>query len=126
MGSPMNARCPAAPRLAALLLTGILGLPASASAITFSPPVTIPLGNTTNFSHDVAIADLNHDGRPDIVVVDWVSNTMDVLLAQPGGGFAPVVRYPTADAPYTVELVDMNGDSNLDAVTGNRSGASVS
>jgi hypothetical protein len=106
--------------LLALLLPGL------ASAVTFLPPQSLPLGNTTNFAHALKTADLDHDGRRDIVVVDWVSNVLDVLIALPGGGFAPVVRYPAANAPYSVELVDLDGDTHLDAVTGNRAGASVS
>jgi len=119
---------PRFPRLgmATLVLTMTLATPVPAMAVDFQAPVILPLGNTTNFAHDLKVADINHDGHLDIVVVDWVSNMLDVLLGQAGGGWEAVTRFPTAAAPYTLELVDVNGDTHLDAVTGNRSGASVS
>jgi hypothetical protein len=107
-------------------LCALLTIASSAFAISFLPPSSIPLGNSTNFAHAVKSADLNHDGLRDIVVVDWVSNVLDVILAAPGGGFTPVVRIPSASAPYSVTLADLNGDTHLDAITGNRAGSSVS
>ena len=113
-------------RVAALVLALGIAFTGSARALEFQPPITIPLGNSTLFSHDLAVADLNEDGRMDIVVVDWVSNIIDVMLGTGGGAFGPISRIPSADAPYSVELVDLNGDHHLDIVSGNRSGASVS
>jgi len=119
---PRTSRTGLFPVLTAL----VLAVPVPALAIDFVAPEILPLGNSTNFAHDVKLGDLDHDGLLDIVVVDWVSNRLDVLLGQAGGAFGAVTRYPTASAPYTVELRDVNGDTHLDAVTGNRSGASVS
>jgi hypothetical protein len=122
----MSAPKPHPVSIVGLTLAALLTIASSAFAIGFLPPIPIPLGNSTNFAHAVKTADLNHDGLRDIVVVDWVSNVLDVILALPGGGFGPVVRIPSANAPYSVELVDLNGDAHLDAITGNRAGSSVS
>src|SRR5262245_13975730 len=52
----------------------------------------------------VAVADMNGDGRPDLVVAHQNDNpgTVAILLASPGGGFAPLHEYAVADYPISV------------------------
>ena len=47
------------------------------------------------------------------------SDDVAVLLAIPGGGFAPAVRYGAGDGPTAVVVSDLDRDAVLDlAVTG--------
>ena len=72
-------------------------------------------------------ADLNGDGRPDLVVGNSNgSDTVSVLVAQPGGGFSAPTNYPVASSPQELALGDINGDGHPDlAVTGNISNTRV-
>jgi hypothetical protein len=125
MRSPSNA---ARAFAATLLLSAfwVIAAPTPALSASFLPPTTIPLSNSSNGAHSMVAGDLDHNGRPDIVVVDWQSNVVDVILAAPDSGFAPVVRIPTANGPFSVTLADLNGDTHLDIVTGNRVASSIS
>ena len=44
----------------------------------------------------IAVADVNRDGRPDLVTANYGSNSVGVLLGLAGGGFAAVSIYPTS------------------------------
>lgn len=67
------------------------------------------------------IADVNGDGRPDIVTVSYQSNVFFVLLNEGGRRFRPV-RYPRQAAPYDqmlggprdIAAADYDGDGQLD------------
>jgi len=65
----------------------------------------------------VAIADLNGDGKPDLVAANSRPSTVSVLLGNGDGTFADKTDYPTGSGPATVAVGDMNGDGRLDVVT---------
>ncbi len=67
----------------------------------------------------VALADMNGDGYPDIVVANDFSSTIGVLLSNKAGGFTLKGDYPTGVAgPRDIAIGDFNGDGKLDvAVT---------
>ncbi len=73
--------------------------------------------------YSVAVADVNGDGRPDLVAANFGTNTLGVLLgksAASGGGFEPVQIYPTSSGgslPRDVKVADVNGDGLPDLIT---------
>jgi hypothetical protein len=76
----------------------------------------------------VAVADLNNDGRADILVANCgpeacgpgsPGGNVGVLIGNGNGTFKPVVNYPAANSPYDVVAADVNGDGKLDIVVSN-------
>jgi hypothetical protein len=74
----------------------------------------------------VAVADVNGDGKPDIAVTNWSSNTVGVLLGNGDGTFQPVVTYNSGGQnPLGVAIADVNGDGKPDIVVTNWSSNTV-
>ncbi|MCY3021279.1 MAG: VCBS repeat-containing protein, partial [Planctomycetota bacterium] len=74
----------------------------------------------------VAVADLNADGRPDIVTANMGDSTVTVLLGTGAGTFAPSLNFATGSRPSDVTIADMNGDGSPDIITSNSASNSVS
>jgi hypothetical protein len=79
----------------------------------------VPPLRTGYMPYDVAIGDLNGDGKPDLVSANVTPNTVTVLLNQ-GGAFFGSVDYGTGNQPVAVAIADLNGDGKPDIVTANR------
>jgi hypothetical protein len=73
----------------------------------------------------VATADLNADGKLDLVTSNEFSNSVSVLLGNGDGTFQPAVSYPVGANPIAVSIGDFTGDGKLDIFTVN-SNSSVS
>jgi hypothetical protein len=90
-----------------------------------STPVS---AGSTNNPYDVAAADLNKDGYPDIVTTNYLSQTVSVLLNTQRGTFDSVVTYGVnvASYPESLVLADVNNDTYPDIVTGDLGATTVS
>jgi hypothetical protein len=73
----------------------------------------------------VAIADLNGDGKLDLMTGNIQSLTISVLPGAGDGTFGLPIDSPTAIAPGRLELGDMDGDGRLDLATSNSGSATV-
>ncbi len=63
----------------------------------------------------VALADLRHDNRLDIVITDYSNSQIAVFLGQPKGLFSPApVDFSTCTSPTDMAFADLNADGNLD------------
>src|SRR6201996_816689 len=66
----------------------------------------------------ISVADVNHDGNPDVVVANADSGTVTVLLGNGKGQFHEPAGSPFAAGhlPNDIAIADMNGDGNPDLV----------
>jgi hypothetical protein len=66
----------------------------------------------------IAIADINNDGRADLIVASPGGRSMSVLLGQADGTFAPKSDFLLQETPGVLVAGDFNGDGKMDvAVT---------
>ncbi len=87
----------------------------------FAAPVAFPAGAPTE---NIATADMNGDGRPDLVVSspDPSSSTVTVLLNNGTGGFGAPTTYAGNAFPAVLDVVDLNGDGRPDVFTADDGG----
>jgi hypothetical protein len=70
-----------------------------------------PVGNNPM---DVATGDLDHNGFPDIAAVNFDDDTVSLLVNQGDGTFTPGLTLAVGDQPLSVEIVDLDGDLDMD------------
>jgi hypothetical protein len=97
-------------------------------ALTFSGPTYL---STAEPTISVSVADLNNDGKPDIVAVNTAGKSISVLINKTAPGsatpeFATHADYEVGAGPSTCAIADLDGDGNLDVITSNWSDKSVS
>ena len=126
------------------VLNTVTGLTAS-SAQFFYPTFAPNTGNITsgdmaakvdfvtgNNPYAEAIGDLDGDGKPDIVIVNFSSNTISVLQNRSVSGvinvnsFVPKIDFNAGSNPYAVAIGDLDGDGKPDIVVANYSSNTVS
>jgi hypothetical protein len=85
---------------------------------TLGSPVELDCGiNAT--PEDVTIADMNRDGRPDIVVANFGTNTVGVFLGIGPGTFNTEQTFAAGVNPNSVAVADVDGDGFPDVVVAN-------
>ena len=74
----------------------------------------------------VAVADVNEDGKLDILTANIGSSTVSVRLGDGAGGFSGATDVAVGFAPIGMTVADVNGDGKLDILTANMADNSVS
>ena len=104
----------------------LLAHQAEASTLNFALPVRYSSGG--NGPNSLAIADVNGDGKPDIVVANWCiskivpcpGSSVGVLLGRGDGTFSAGVAYSSGGVYADfVAIADLNGDGKLDIAVAN-------
>ncbi len=90
--------------------------------IMFNPPIAT---NTTHRPQGLQTADLNGDGKLDLVTVNPEDNTVSVLLGVGNGTFQAPTNYPVGSNPLDVAIGDVDGINGPDLVVGNYGSATV-
>jgi hypothetical protein len=73
----------------------------------------------------LALADMNQDGRPDLVVANSQDRTVSILLGQADGTFGAKTDFALDDPPWALVTGDFNGDGKTDVAVGGYSSVIV-
>jgi len=98
--------------------------PGSAT-ITFSRTSISVSGGPSDAPQAVALADLNKDRKPDMLMVDNTDDTVLVFLNAGDGTFGDPTSFDTDLGPVAVATGDFNRDGSVDMVVVNGDDASV-
>ncbi|MDB5143117.1 MAG: C-terminal target protein [Mucilaginibacter sp.] len=111
------------------ILHNIIAVNGAVDATSFEPAFDLTTGGTGNF---LTTADLNNDGKLDLILVNKNKNTLAVLqnIASGAvintGSFSPAVNFTTGNFPYKAEVGDIDGDGLLDIIVPNYGEANFS
>ena len=65
-------------------------------------------------------ADVNGDGKADLITANYGSDTVSVLLGNGDGTFGAQTTFAVGNGPWAVTTADVNGDGRADLITANR------
>ena len=95
-------------------------------SITFAPKIDFSTGDNP---YSIVIADLNNDGKPDVSIANYLSNTFSVYRNTSTAGsisFAPRIDIATDLGPNFLASGDIDGDGKTDISIANHLSNSVS
>jgi hypothetical protein len=102
------------------------------TAASFAPPVYLATPSGANSPYYVAVADVDGDGKLDIIASDYDANLVSIYrnISTPGNinsnSFAPRVDFATGSDPTGVAVRDIDGDGRPDLLVANYGDGTVS
>src|SRR3954464_14898750 len=93
-----------------------------AMPLSFTSSGDYPIGDDPV---DLAVADLNGDGTPDIVTVNRHDGTLTFLRGNGDGTFSEVGGFAVGSFPAAIEVADLNGDGAADLVVADKDDGTV-
>lgn len=78
------------------------------------PLFSAPIFKVGDAPRSIAHGDFNGDGYIDLIVANWSSRDLSVLLGDGRGYYQDQRRIPLDDSPYVVRRGDFNGDGHQD------------
>lgn len=85
------------------------------------------LTGASELAGTIRLADLNGDGKLDVLMGNITTGTLDVKLGNGNGTFAATTKYATggSNGGYIRAFADFNGDGKADAIMSNNVGTSL-
>ena len=102
------------------------------AAASFATPVVLPTSAGSQSPYYVEVADLDGDGKLDIIASDYGDNLISIYrnVSTPGGlttnSFAARLDFATGATPIGVAVRDLDGDGKPEIVTANAGDATIS
>ena len=106
-----------------LLLVARPAAAAASGPLPFAPRVGVVVAPHPS---DIAVADLDRNGRGDFVTVHADSDAIWIALGRPAGDFIVSGPLSAGTAPRAVQIADVNRDTHLDLIVANAISNSVS
>jgi len=111
------------PALRVLLTLPLCGaLHYAAAQVPFTLSSSPSIGS---FVRSVTAADVNNDGKPDLIAARGSASTLVIYTNSGGGNFGSNATYSVGSFPYQVIAADVNNDGKPDLITANNSGKSL-
>ena len=79
----------------------------SPNLVSFAAPSLVP---TDSFPYEATVADVNRDGIPDLIVPNFIEQTVTVSLGNGDGTFLAMPDLPTGKNPTQAVVADFNHD----------------
>ena len=98
----------------------------TSGTISFAAKVDFTTGT---HPYSVSIGDIDGDGKPDLAVANYSSNTVSVFRNTSTSGtmsFAAKVDFTTGTTPHSVSIGDIDGDGKPDLAVANQDSNTVS
>jgi hypothetical protein len=73
----------------------------------------------------MTIDDVSDDDKPDILVANTGSGNVGIFLNIGDGNFTSQITYSTDSNPFSVALIDVNDDDQLDIIVGHEKNAGI-
>ncbi len=98
-------------------------VPSNPDLLSFEPPVS--LGHKGHGPVDLALADMNHDGNIDILVLNSQDSTVSIYLNLGSRNFSTPYDFATGVNPQQMIVADLDGNGCPDIVTVDATGKTL-